>query len=268
MGIISLCTDFGTRDEYVGVLKGVILTVNPAATIVDICHRVPPQDVVAAAHMLRAAYGFFPKGSLHVAIVDPGVGTSRAIVAARCRGHLFMAPDNGLLPLAWRDTTPQEVVRVDNRDLFRQPVSQTFHGRDIFAPVAAHLSKGAMLKDVGTAIADSQLRRIDDNSPNSDPSGGIDGHIIGIDRFGNLITDIDATLLDQLIHNNKDMQISTQIGTHCIYGLVNNYTDGATGEAVAFIGSRGCLEIAVNCGNAAETLRSARGDAVCVKAAE
>lgn len=265
MAIITLCTDFGTRDEYVGVLKGVILSVNPAATIVDLCHRIPPQDVVVAAYMLRASFIYFPEGSVHTAIIDPGVGTARAIIAARFQGHTFLAPDNGLLPLMCDGAEPAEVVQVDNQDLFRQPVSQTFHGRDIFAPIAAHLAKGTELKEVGHAIAPSGLQRINHDNPHFDPAVGINGHIVGIDRFGNLITNIDPSLLDRLAFDVKDGAVETQIGEHRLLGLVNHYAEGASGQPVVLIGSRGCLEIAVNCGSAAETLRASRGDGVRVK---
>lgn len=264
MTIITLCTDFGTRDEYVGVLKGVILSINPAATIVDLSHRIPPQDVVAAAYMLRASFIYFPEGSVHTAIIDPGVGTARAIIAARFQGHMFLAPDNGLLPLMFSGAEPAEVVQVDNPDLFRQPVSQTFHGRDIFAPIAAHLAKGAELKAVGHAIAPSRLQRRNHDSPYFDPAVGIKGRIVGIDRFGNLITNIGPSLLDRLALDVKDGTVETQIGEYRILGLANNYAEGSSGQPVALVGSRGCLEIAVNCGSAAETLRASRGDSVCI----
>ncbi len=265
MAIITLCTDFGTQDEYVGVLKGVILSIHPTATIVDLCHRIPPQDVIAAAYMLRASFVYFPEDSVHITVIDPGVGTARAILAARYRGHLFLAPDNGLLPLMLNGDTADEMVQVDNQELFRRPVSQTFHGRDIFAPVAAHLAKGFDIKAVGQAIAPSRLQRLDHDGPCFDPAVGIAGHVVGIDRFGNLITNIGLSLLDRLVLDHSDGSVETRVGRHRILGLVNHYAEGASGEAVALVGSRGCLEIAVNCGSAAETLRASRGDGVWVK---
>jgi S-adenosylmethionine hydrolase len=215
--------------------------------------------------MLRASFIYFPEGSVHTAIIDPGVGTARAIIAARFQGHTFLAPDNGLLPLMCSGAEPDEVVQVDNQDLFRQPVSQTFHGRDIFAPIAAHLAKGTQLKVVGHAIAPSRLRRMNHDNPHFDPAVGIKGHIVGIDRFGNLITNIDSSLLDRLAFDEKKGAVETQIGEHRILGLVKHYAEGASGQPAVLIGSRGCLEIAVNCGSAAETLRAFRGDGVCVK---
>jgi S-adenosylmethionine hydrolase len=214
--------------------------------------------------MMRASFSYFPEGSVHTAIIDPGLGTERVIVAARFQGHTFLSPDNGLLPLMWSDNPPAEVVQVDNQDLFRQPVSRTFHGRDIFAPIAAHLAKGTQLKAVGHAIAPSRLRRINHDNPQFDPAVGIKGHIVGIDRFGNLITNIGPSLLDCLTFDVKKGAVETQIGQHRISGLVKHYAEGAPGLPVVLIGSRGCLEIAVNCGNAAETLQASRGDGVCV----
>jgi S-adenosylmethionine hydrolase len=177
---------------------------------------------------------------------------------------MFLAPDNGLLPLMFSGAEPAEVVQVDNQELFRHPVSQTFHGRDIFAPVAGHLAKGTDLKAVGHAIAPLRLQRINHDDPHFDPAIGIKGHIVGIDRFGNLITNIGPSLLDHLASDVKSGAVETQIGEHRILGLVNHYAQGASGKPVVLIGSRGCLEIAVNCGNAAETLRASRGDGVCV----
>jgi hypothetical protein len=264
MAIITLCTDFGIQDEYVGVIKGVILSVNPAVSIVDLSHSIPPQDVIGAAYLLRASYACFPKGSLHAVIVDPGVGTGRAIVAARCDGYLFLAPDNGLLPLVWGKRIPKELVEVENSDLFRKPVSRTFHGRDIFAPVAAYLAQAPELRRIGRSIDPSRLQRLKHHGPSLDPERGITGNIVAIDRFGNLITDIEASLLDRLASGSAFRQMAIRLGNHRIQGLTDRYADGAPGEAIALIGSRNCLEVAVNCGNAAETLHAARGDGVRV----
>ena len=134
MTVVTLLTDFGTQDEYVGVLKGVIISINPAVAIIDVTHGIAPQNVVAAAYALKAAYSFFPKGSTHVAVVDPGVGTQRDIVAVRCDGHIFLAPDNGLLAPILKEHSPEEARRVENENLFRLPVSRTFHGRVLRAP--------------------------------------------------------------------------------------------------------------------------------------
>lgn len=265
MAIITLCTDFGIQDEYVGVLKGVMLSVNPSVSIVDLSHSIPPQDVIGAAYLLRASYACFPKGSLHAVIVDPGVGTERAIVAARFDGYLFLAPDNGLLPLVWNKHIPEELVAVENSNLFRKPVSHTFHGRDIFAPVAAHLAHAPDLRNIGRSIDPSRLRQLKHNGPRLEPERGITGVIVAIDRFGNLITNIDASLLDRLASRTAFRRMVIRLGEHRIQGLTDRYADGAPGDPIALIGSRNCLEVAVNCGNAAEILHVARGDGILVR---
>ena len=265
MAIITLLTDFGARDEYVGVLKGVILSICPAATIVDLCHRIPPQDIVAAAYMLRASFTYFPEGSLHAAIIDPGVGTKRAILAARYKAHLFLAPDNGLLPLVWADDAPDEVVQADNQDLFRQPVSQTFHGRDIFAPLAAHLALGKRIQSAGRPIALSRLHHLDIKGVRYNPDTELEGQIIGTDRFGNLITNIEMMHLDQLHRDRAAADLMITVGKHRIKGLSRHYADGAAKTPIALIGSRNCLEIAVNCGNAAEILQASKEDVIRVR---
>jgi S-adenosylmethionine hydrolase len=265
MAIITLLTDFGARDEYVGVLKGVILSNCPAATIVDLCHRIPPQDIVAAAHMLRASFAYFPEGSLHAAIIDPGVGTKRAILAAHYKAHFFLAPDNGLLPLVWADDAPDEVVQVDNLDLFRHPVSRTFHGRDIFAPLAAHLASGNRIQTVGKPIALSKLHNLTIQGVRYDPDTGLEGQIIGTDRFGNLITNIEIIHLDQLRRDWITADLMITVSDHSIKGLSRHYADGAAKTPIALIGSRNCLEIAVNCGNAAEIMQVSKQDAVRVR---
>ena len=266
MAIITLLTDFGARDEYVGVMKGVILGSCPTATIVDLCHQIPPQDIVAAAYMLRASFAHFPEGSLHTAVIDPGVGTKRAILAAHYKAHFFLAPDNGLLPLVWANEAPDEVIQVDKQDLYRQPISQTFHGRDIFAPLAAHLALGNRLQTVGKPIAPSKLYNLGIKVVHSDGDTGLEGQIVGTDRFGNLITNIELMHLDQLCRGRNVGTLVISVSGHSIKGLSRIYAEGADNTLIALIGSRGCLEIAVNCGNAAEILQVSQGDVVRVRA--
>jgi hypothetical protein len=261
MRLISLLTDFGTRDEYVGVVKGVILTRNPNAVVVDISHALDPQDVPGAALMLKAAYPYFPQSTLHVVVVDPGVGSRRAVVALALEdGPLFLAPDNGVLTLVLQDPRPKAAVRVENSAFFLAPVSRTFHGRDIFAPVAAALAGGAPLERLGPPVAAGDLVRLD--LPAARPAGAnaLDGAVVAVDRFGNLITNIAAGLLGAGAHPH----LQVEIGGHRIQGLASAYADAAPRRPVALIGSRGTLEIAVNCGNAAETLAVGRGAAVRV----
>jgi S-adenosylmethionine hydrolase len=263
MAVISLLTDFGLSDEYVGVLKGVIHGINPAAVIIDITHGIAPQNVAAAAYALKAAYLYFPAGTIHVAVVDPGVGTDREIVAVRCDGHLFLAPDNGLMAPILKEHAPDEGYRVENEDLFRHPVSSTFHGRDVFAPVAAHLSLGRPLKALGRPLNFEALQPLRVRGPRLDASGVLEGEVVGVDRFGNLITNIHRSHLERLGTCGFDILIGDRI----ITAMTGTYSQGATGEIIALVGSRDCVEIAVNGASASETLNVVHGMVVRIKAA-
>jgi S-adenosyl-L-methionine hydrolase (adenosine-forming) len=261
MAIITLLTDFGLTDEYVGVLKGVICGINPAADIIDVTHGIAPQNVVAAAYTLKAAYLYFPQGTIHLAVVDPGVGTTRDIVAVRCAGHLFLAPDNGLLTPVLMEHTPDEGYRVENENLFRHPISATFHGRDVLAPVAAHLSKGLSLKVLGRPLDFDTLQPLRAQGPRIDQSGVLEGEIVGVDRFGNLITNISSKHLSTLGTGKLDILL----GDRTISAMTSTYGQGKTGEILALIGSRNCLEIAVNGDSASKTLNMTHGEVVRIK---
>ena len=260
MSIITLLTDFGVSDEYAGVLKGVIYRINPQAKIVDLSHGIDPQDVVQAAFTLKAAFHFFPAGTIHTVIVDPGVGSERAIMAARFNGHLFLAPDNGLLSTLWEESIPDVLVRVENSSLFLKPVSRTFHGRDIFAPVAAHLSVGKSLNELGPILDSDKIVRLPSLLSQQFSDGSIAGRIIGIDRFGNLITNISQTQIKRLKEMSKSTRIRIRFGGYTLEGLSSSYVEVPPGRPLAIIGSRNYLEIAVNRGNAARLLEvSSRG---------
>jgi hypothetical protein len=261
MAIITLLTDFGVQDEYVGVLKGVILGTDPMARIVDVCHGIDAQDVEAAAHTLKAAYVYFPKGTVHAAIVDPGVGTDRGIIAAQADGHRFIAPDNGLLTPVLSGHASATIHRVMNEKLFRHPVSRTFHGRDIIAPVAAHLSAGLALEDVGPAMALGEIH--DRGIANAKRIGPdrIQGRIVNVDRFGNLMTNIHARDLT----DSAGGQLSIQVGDAHISGLSETYAQGSPGKPIALVGSRDTIEIAVKEGSAARVLSLTRGAIVRVR---
>lgn len=262
MAFITLLTDFGIQDEYVGVIKGVISGLNPTVTIIDVTHDIAPQDVVAAAYTLKAAFAFFPQGTIHVAVVDPGVGTRRDILAVRCAGHLFMAPDNGLLGPTLAAHWPESGYRVENEKLFRQPVSRTFHGRDVFAPVAAHLSRGMPLEALGPPLDFKRLQPLSVKEPRLNASGTIEGEIVGVDRFGNLITNISSKHLSMLGIG----EIEVSLSGHTVVGVSDTYAQGASGDILALIGSRDCLEIAVNSASAFNILNLGQGEIVRVKA--
>jgi len=261
MTTITLLTDFGLQDEYIGVLKGVIRGINPTVTIIDVTHGIAPQNVVAAAYTLKAAFTFFPLGTIHVAVVDPGVGTQRNIVAVRCGGHLFLAPDNGLLGPIMADHAPEAGYQVENENLFRHPVCPTFHGRDVFAPVAAHLAQGLPLKALGRPLNFDRLRPLDVREARIDPSGTLEGEVVSVDRFGNLITNIGSRLLSAL----GPGKLEILLGDHTISGMAGTYAQGTPGKPMAVIGSRDCLEIAVNGGSATQSLKLAYGEIVRVR---
>jgi S-adenosylmethionine hydrolase len=262
MTIITLATDFGLRDEYVGVVKGAVLAVNPRAVIVDLCHGIRPQNIAEAAYMLKASWHYFPSGTVHVAVVDPGVGTDRDIIAVQCGGHLFIAPDNGLLwPLIQR-YAPEEIRRVENRSLFRQPVSRTFHGRDIFAPVAGYLANGIALETVGERMNADGVTPMEERWQVRVTNGVIHGAVVSVDRFGNLVTNI---ALDDIEHLDPE-RVAVTVARRRIEGLEMTYAGHDTETPMVLPGSRNCLEIAVNCGNAAKRLRIGSGEPVTVSA--
>lgn len=249
MSVITLLTDFGVQDEYAGVMKGVILSVHPAAVIVDISHQIEPQDIVQAACMLRASWPYFPAGTVHVTVVDPGVGGKRDILAAQYKGHFFLAPDNGILSLTAEDGDFDSLIRVENTKYFRDTVSRTFHGRDIFAPAAAHLAMGVKLEKFGTRMDFRQIKQIASEKPFVSEKVEIIGKIICTDRFGNLISNIGENLLSQ---SGDTRKLEIQIGACKIRGLSESYDSTPAGQPLAIIGSRGLLEISVNCGHAGQ----------------
>ena len=260
MSIITLLTDFGVQDEYVGVLKGVILGIDATAGIVDICHGIDAQDITAAAHALHAAYPYFPKGTVHAAVVDPGVGTRRSIIAAQADDHRFIAPDNGLLEPILKLCGTRTIVRVVNEKLFRHPVSRTFHGRDIIAPVAAHLAAGISLTKVGPAVTLDDICVLKEATAKWISPKLLEGRIVSVDRFGNLMTNIRFQDLTGIGH----VEPLIIAGNTKISGLSATYAQGSRGEPVAVWSSRNTVEIAVREGNAARTLNLAKGAVVHV----
>ncbi len=253
MAIITLTTDFGTHDWFVGSMKGVILGINPQTTIVDITHEIPAGDIRIGAFALAASYRSFPRLAVHVAVVDPSVGSQRAAIVVRTADYFFVGPDNGLLSLALAREKVVEIWRVENQSLLRQPVSHTFHGRDVFAPVAARLTQGLLLDTLGTKLKD--YARLDGVQPKV-VGGVLRGEIIYIDRFGNCITNISA--------------VSKAAGKVRVAGRIECelrriYQDATPGQPVALVGSTGFLEIAVNGGCAAQALGLKIGDPVEVK---
>lgn len=253
--VIALLTDFGTRDHYVACMKGVILQVNPKAIIVDITHEINPQDIYHGAFVLRQCLPWFPPKTIFVAVVDPTVGTNRRILAARYNDRYVLAPDNGLLTLVHRDAVLQGIRSVENRQYFAAQVSSTFHGRDIFAPVAAHLSKGLAFDHLGPAIDRMEVLSL--SRPQVHRDGTVDGEVVLIDHFGNLITNIAVTDLSAASTRRHHLHVT--VGETVIGPIQSSYADVPAGQPVALLGSSQMLEIGINGGDAAKTLGVPRG---------
>jgi S-adenosylmethionine hydrolase len=245
MTIITLTTDFGTADGYVGAMKGVILSLALDATLVDISHAVPPQDVRHGARALATAAPFFPAGTIHVAVVDPGVGSARRGIALQTPSATFVGPDNGLFTPFMRERTA--CVALTNPATHRHPVSATFHGRDVFAPVAAHLANGLPLTELGPAVEDPLT--LPNPQPRRLPDGRLRAEVIAVDHFGNLVTNVRPPAGQK--GDAGDMRV--EIGDQSV-ALRHTYADVTPGELLALIGSDGCLEIAAREGSAAERL--------------
>jgi S-adenosylmethionine hydrolase len=257
MSVITLTTDFGEGSPYVAAMKGVILSLHPAATIVDITHVVPPQDIRHAALVLEDATGWFPAGTIHIAVVDPGVGTERGVIFARIDRQNYVCPDNGLLSRLARRTAPEKIIRIVHSEYYLQPVSATFHGRDIMAPVAARLSLGLDPDRLGPP--QKSLVLIDEPALGELPDG-IEGSVLWVDSFGNLVTDVTQTLLAD--HDPRTLRFRCNLRE--VAGLSCTYGANRQGALVALFGSSGRLEIAVVGGSAAAELNAMPGTRVSV----
>lgn len=254
---IVLLTDFGTHDSYVGVMKGVISQIAPQASVIDLTHSIRPQDVAHAAYTLHISVPYFPPGSVFCCVVDPGVGSARRAVAVEAGDWRFVLPDNGIL--TWvleRWPTHQAVLLANPRYRLPQP-SATFHGRDIFAPAAAHLATGTPLEAFGAPVPIDTLRHLELPATRQEPNR-LAGRVIHIDHFGNLIT----TITEAHLARNYDWRIVVEGTPVVLPGVATTFADVAPGQPVAYIGSDGFLELAVRDGNAASQWRVSVGDAV------
>lgn len=282
--IITLTTDFGLADGYVAAMKGVILGINPEARLVDICHNIEPQSILQAAFVFSTAYTFFPKRTVHVVVVDPGVGTERRAIILKTPNAFFVAPDNGVLSYIIQQYLAEppdeeaeyqqyisaaggrllkvalaneaEAVAITDNKYFRSPVSPTFHGRDIFAPVAAHLSLGVALEEFGERLTSLEMLLL--HRPQKRADGSLVAHIIHIDNFGNLITDIKS---DDLPGTGD---VTVEVGGRTISGVSGTYAERR--ELMALVGSSGSLEIALRDGSAQSLLGVRLGDEVILRA--
>ena len=259
--IITLTTDFGNNDHFVGVMKGVILDIVPEAQIVDICHSVQAFDVLDGALTISQAYSYFPTRTIHLVIVDPGVGTARRPILASCDKYHFVAPDNGVLSLVYAREERMHVRHITSEHYFLQPVSNTFHARDIFSPVAAYLAKEVDTLKFGEEIED--YVRFNAPKPKAADENRLRGVVLKVDRFGNLVTNItpqDAPVL----FGAEATGFKIVVGSREITEIRNTYAEGAPGEVFGILGSMGFLEIAANRGAAAQLTGASKGNEVSI----
>jgi len=255
--LITLMTDFGIRDGFVAVMKGVILRIAPEANIIDVTHLIGPQNVREAAVVFGRGAGYYPDGAIHVCVVDPGVGTARRPMAARFGAQYYVGPDNGLITImnarAEREGWPTAFYHLDKPQYWLPEISNVFHGRDIFSPVAAHLATGLSLDTVGSRITDPILFPL---APVEKTANGLQGEVIHIDHFGNIVASIRYTDLEGL------GEVRVEVRGATINGLVRTFGERPPGDLVALIGSTGDLCVAVTNGSAAEKLGAKVGDPI------
>lgn len=257
--IVALLTDFGTRDAYVGAMKGAVLNVCPDVTLVDLTHDIPPHDVRAGARALAAAVPYYPDGTIFVAVVDPGVGSARRAIAADTGAHRFVGPDNGVFSAAFDLHAPKTIVELTDRRYQRPTVSRTFEGRDRFAPVAGHLARGLAVASLGRRV--HGFERLTWPVPAVSPDG-VTGVVEDVDRFGNLVSNIPSSAVEALVTAGP---IDITLGAHAVPRLVATYAEAGPGEVCALVGSTDRLEIAVNGGSAAAHFGAGPGTPVAVR---
>jgi hypothetical protein len=251
LSVVTLTTDFGTRDHYVAVMKGIIAQLAPQVPVIDVTHEIQPQNFLQAAFVLRQTLPWFPRGSVHVVVVDPTVGSARRILAGRYAGQIILAPDNGIISLVHRDFRVEDLRVVEDPRYFLPTVSATFHARDIFAPVAARLVTGLPLERLGPQAGEATVWHF--ARPTLSDEHVLRGQIIHTDRFGNLITNITRQDLVPTYKHRRDVKV--YLDDACLGPLRASYHEVAAGEALALIGSSDTVEISINHGSAAERFR-------------
>ncbi|HUL22300.1 MAG TPA: SAM-dependent chlorinase/fluorinase [Thermodesulfobacteriota bacterium] len=256
--VITLLTDFGTQDHYVASMKGVILKINPRCRLIDITHEVSPHDIREGAFILANAYSYFPKGTIHLAVVDPGVGGTRKPILLVTPSHCFVGPDNGLFTIVAQKERVKQIIALDEQRYHLSKVSATFHGRDVFAPVAAHLSLGVKPGALGHKI--ESLSGLKFEGPFI-RGGKLLGEVLHIDTFGNLVSNIDE---ERLFRFTRGRSFVIRTGGKTIPGLKRGYWEGKKGELIALLGSGGFLEISVREGNAQRILKAKREDPIVI----
>ncbi|MGH9775108.1 MAG: SAM hydrolase/SAM-dependent halogenase family protein [Candidatus Acidiferrales bacterium] len=258
--IITLTTDYGTQDHLAGTMRGVILNINPDAEVVDITHGVRPYDILDGALAIGLSYRYFPPRTIHVVVVDPGVGTPRRPIVVSSDNHYFVAPDNGVLSVVYDIDPGFSAWHITSEHYFLQPLSRTFHGRDVFAPVAAWLTKTGQCEPFGEQVQDVVRFAL----PKPKPEGNqLKGIILRVDNFGNLLTNLSPADAPQIAETDAKFKIRTGSGE--VTRMVATFGEGGPGEVVGVIGSSGYLEISINRGNAARTLGAQRGSEVTLE---
>lgn len=260
--IITLTSDFGTQDGYSGSVKGVVYSGVPGAKVVDIAHEIPPHDLVSASLALEAAVPYYPPGTIHIVVVDPGVGGPRKIICVKTEKQYLIAPDNGVLSFPLENNPIEKIYEVKNVTPPMDFVSTTFHARDIFAPAAVHLARGGTMEELGDRIQENEIIRHDIPSPIKE-TGRIAGQVIHIDNFGNLITTIKDFLLDDIDADKSEVKV--HIGKTAIDGISDAYHQAEPESPIALFGSTGRLEIAIYRGRGADFLGVDIGQQVEVK---
>lgn len=261
--IVTLTTDFGLNDHFVGTMKGVILNIVPDAEIVDICHAAQAFDVLDGAISIAQAYSYFPSGTVHLVVVDPGVGSARRPILASCEKYSFVAPDNGVLSLIYAREERMRVRHITAEHYFVQPVSNTFHARDIFAPVAAYLAKGVDSDKFGDEVSD--YVRFNPPKPKAVDGKTIRGIVLKVDRFGNLITNFTPQDIPWVVQANPPA-FKITVGKCEVAEIHTNYAEGMPGQVFGILGSMGYLEIAANRASAAQLAGAAKGTEVTIAA--
>ena len=266
--IIALMTDFGYSDGYIGVMKGIILSINPNAIIVDLAHNLPKFNIRYAAFVLYTAYKYFPKNTIFVCVIDPGVGTSREAIIIKTRNYFFIGPNNGLFSLILKEENVEEVRKIENRKYMMPNVSVTFHGRDIFAPAAAYLSLGIPIENFGTSLTPDSLVML----PFNEPEINLTKHeysceILAIDSFGNVITNIPGDIFSHNEREHSVFLVKTHNERH-VARRVKTYGEGRKDELLVLIGSHGFVELAINKGSAKDRIKVKEGDKIVLQALE
>ena len=261
--IITLTTDFGTADSYVGTIKGVILSINPQSTLVDITHQIPPQDIMEGCLALSAAYSYFPKGTIHVAVVDPGVGSFRRPILVETERYFFIGPDNGILSFIFTGPEVKNIFEISNPTFFLPSPAATFHARDIFSPAAAHLSTGTSPQRFGSPLTDCisfNFPELTETGPNQ-----AEGEIIHIDRFGNLITNLSLHFVKKVTGAGP---LRAEVKGKTVLRLLGTYAQAEEDELFCLFGSSGFLELSVKNRSAQEMINARKGDKIKIKKAD